>query len=60
VAVGPEGGFDPAEEESAADAGFKILDLGPLRLRADLAGAVACALIFHASGDLGPVAPGGG
>lgn len=60
VAVGPEGGFDAAEEESALDAGFKILDLGPRRLRADLAGAVACSLIFHASGDLGPVVPGGG
>jgi 16S rRNA (uracil1498-N3)-methyltransferase len=60
VAVGPEGGFDRAEGESALDAGFKILDLGPRRLRADLAGAVACALIFHASGDLGPFAPGGG
>jgi 16S rRNA (uracil1498-N3)-methyltransferase len=54
VAVGPEGGFDAAEEKRALDAGFKVLDLGPRRLRADFAGAVACALLFHASGDLGP------
>ncbi|HUU56516.1 MAG TPA: RsmE family RNA methyltransferase [bacterium] len=60
VAVGPEGGFDRAEEERALDAGFKILELGPRRLRADFAGAVACALIFHASGDLGPTGRGGG
>jgi 16S rRNA (uracil1498-N3)-methyltransferase len=59
VAVGPEGGLDAGEVESALDAGFKILDLGPRRLRADLAGAVACSLVFHASGDLGPVVPGG-
>lgn len=60
VAVGPEGGFDADEEKRAAGAAFRPLDLGPRRLRAELAGPVACALIFHASGDLGPAGRGGG
>ncbi len=60
VAVGPEGGLDAEEEERAADAGFRTLDLGPRRLRAELAGAIACALIFYAAGDLGPAGRGGG
>ncbi|HUV87065.1 MAG TPA: RsmE family RNA methyltransferase [bacterium] len=60
VAVGPEGGFDADEEKRAAAAAFRPLDLGPRRLRAELAGPVACTLIFYAAGDLGPVRPGGG
>lgn len=60
VAVGPEGGFEADEEKRAAAAAFRPLDLGPRRLRSELAGPVACALIFHAAGDLGPVRPGGG
>jgi 16S rRNA (uracil1498-N3)-methyltransferase len=60
VAVGPEGGFEGAEEDRARVAGFKTLDLGPRRLRAEFAGAVACALILYASGDLGPAGRGGG
>jgi 16S rRNA (uracil1498-N3)-methyltransferase len=60
VAVGPEGGFDAEEEKQAATTGLRPLDLGPRRLRAELAGPVACTLIFYAAGDLGPVRPGGG
>jgi 16S rRNA (uracil1498-N3)-methyltransferase len=60
VVVGPEGGFDRDERERALDAGFKTLALGPRRLRAYFAGAVACALIFHSSGDLGPTGRGEG
>ena len=60
VAVGPEGGFDADEEKRAAAAAFRPLDLGPRRLQAELAGPVACTLIFYAAGDLGPVRPGGG
>jgi 16S rRNA (uracil1498-N3)-methyltransferase len=59
VAVGPEGGFDADEEERAAASAFRPLDLGPRRLRAELAGPVACALVFYAAGDLGPVGRGG-
>jgi 16S rRNA (uracil1498-N3)-methyltransferase len=60
VAVGPKGGFDADEEKRAAAASFRPLDLGPRRLRSELAGPVACTLIFYAAGDLGPVRPGGG
>jgi 16S rRNA (uracil1498-N3)-methyltransferase len=60
VAVGPEGGFAAEEEERAAAAGFRTLGLGPRRLRAELAGPVACALIFYVAGDLGSSRRGGG
>ncbi len=60
VAVGPAGGFAAEEEGRAAAAGFRPLELGPRRLRAELAGPIACALIFYAAGDLGPVRRGGG
>lgn len=59
VAVGPEGGFTAEEEERAAAAGFRTLELGPRRLRAELAGPIACALIFYAAGDLGSSRRGG-
>jgi 16S rRNA (uracil1498-N3)-methyltransferase len=55
VVVGPEGGFTSEEEENAANAGFRTLDLGPRRLRSVLAGPTACTLILYATGDLGPI-----
>jgi 16S rRNA (uracil1498-N3)-methyltransferase len=58
VAVGPEGGFDAEEEQRAAASAFRPLDLGPRRLRAELAGPVACALVLYATGDLGPAGRG--
>ncbi len=58
VAVGPEGGFDADEEERASSSAFRPLDLGPRRLRAELAGPVACALVLYAAGDLGPAGRG--
>jgi len=57
VAVGPPGGFEPAEEEDAAAVGLKPLDLGPRRLRTEQAATTACTLILHAMGDLGPAGP---
>ncbi len=54
VAVGPEGGFEPEEEEAAGAAGWRTLDLGPRRLRTETAAPIACALILYAAGDLGP------
>jgi 16S rRNA (uracil1498-N3)-methyltransferase len=54
VAVGPEGGFDEEEERRALNAGFHPLHLGPRRLRSELAGIVAAALLFNEAGDLGP------
>jgi len=55
VVVGPEGGWDGREREQAAAAGFAPLDLGPRRLRSELAAPAACALVLFAAGDLGPL-----
>lgn len=54
ILAGPEGGFEPREIEEAEAAGFRALDLGPRRLRSELAATAACALVLHAAGDLGP------
>lgn len=54
VVVGPEGGFDDGEVEEARALGLKTFDLGPRRLRAELAAPTACALALFAVGDLGP------
>jgi len=48
VAIGPEGGWTPAEETAFAAAGFKPVRLGDLTLRAEtaaLAAAAACRLL---------------
>jgi 16S rRNA (uracil1498-N3)-methyltransferase len=48
VAIGPEGGWTPAEETAFAAAGFKPVRLGDLTLRAEtaaLAAAAACRVI---------------
>ncbi|MCB9040911.1 MAG: 16S rRNA (uracil(1498)-N(3))-methyltransferase [Lewinellaceae bacterium] len=42
ILIGPEGGFSPAEAQSAASAGFTPVSLGPSRLRTETAGIVAC------------------
>ncbi len=53
LAVGPEGGFSPAEVELAARQGFHVSGLGPRTLRAETAGIVALALCQLLWGDLG-------
>jgi len=53
VAVGPEGGFAPAEIVAARAAGFAICGLGPRILRAETAAIAAVTLIGYAIGDLG-------
>lgn len=58
IVVGPEGGFENSELEEARSLGLKTFDLGPRRLRAELAGPTACALAFYAVGDLGPTSAG--
>jgi 16S rRNA (uracil1498-N3)-methyltransferase len=50
--VGPEGGFEDAEIEAAARAGFKPVRLGPRVLRTETAGIVALALLQARWGDL--------
>ncbi len=45
--VGPEGGFDPAEEEAVARAGWYRLGLGPFVLRAETAAVVGSSLLVR-------------
>ena len=49
--VGPEGGFEEGEVESARSAGFQLWSLGPRLLRADTAGPAALAILQHRFGD---------
>ncbi len=45
IAVGPEGGFSPVEENRFSEAGFKGISLGNRRLRTEVAVAAAIALL---------------
>lgn len=49
--VGPEGGFEAAEEEMAHAAGFQALRLGPRVLRTETAGLAALAALMALWGD---------
>jgi 16S rRNA (uracil1498-N3)-methyltransferase len=51
--AGPEGGFSQAEVKLAMDAGFQIWGIGPRILRAENAGAIACAMLQYQLGDMG-------
>jgi 16S rRNA (uracil1498-N3)-methyltransferase len=51
VAVGPEGGFDPAELELAARAGYRPVRLGPRVLRTETAGLAALSTLQSIVGD---------
>lgn len=53
LAIGPEGGFSPAETEHLARAGFRPSALGPRTLRAETAAIAACAGVQLLGGDLG-------
>jgi 16S rRNA (uracil1498-N3)-methyltransferase len=53
VVVGPEGGFDPAEMQLAAQAGFELLSLGPRILRTETAGLAAAAAWLALNGEFG-------
>ena len=48
IFIGPEGGFDRQEADSAAEAGARLVTLGPRILRAETAGLAVCAaLLYH-------------
>lgn len=48
IVVGPEGGFDRAEVESAVASGFKSVSLGKRILRCETApGCAICAVLYH-------------
>jgi 16S rRNA (uracil1498-N3)-methyltransferase len=53
AAVGPEGGFSPAEATRAAAAGFRLIGLAPRILRAETAALVAVTLCQFLWGDFG-------
>ncbi len=54
VFIGPEGGFDPAEVESARERGVETIGLGRRILRSETAAAALIAAIMHELGELGP------
>ena len=56
IAVGPEGGFTPAEAAQAAAAGVQAVTLGPRILRAETAALAVLAVVQYAKGDLGSAA----
>jgi len=45
--IGPEGGFSPAEEKRAIEAGFHLCSLGPQTLRAETAGIAALSILKY-------------
>jgi len=51
--VGPEGGFSAAEAQSARDAGFIPVHLGPRILRSETAGFAVLAILQYVYGDFG-------
>jgi 16S rRNA (uracil1498-N3)-methyltransferase len=53
IIIGPEGGFTPEEVGRARDAGFRVVSLGPRRLRVETAALVSLAILQYAWGDLG-------
>lgn len=53
LAVGPEGGLEPAEIAALVERGWVEASLGPRTLRTETAGAVALAIVLHAWADLG-------
>jgi 16S rRNA (uracil1498-N3)-methyltransferase len=50
LCVGPEGGWDPSEVETARGAGFQIVSLGPRILRVETAALAAVALLQYSEG----------
>jgi 16S rRNA (uracil1498-N3)-methyltransferase len=53
LAIGPEGGFSPAEATLMKEHGAQAVTLGTTILRTETAAVVACALTLHALGGLG-------
>lgn len=53
IAVGPEGGWEPGEEQQAGACGFEPVVAGPRTMRAETAGVLAVAGVQLVCGDLG-------
>ena len=54
IFIGPEGGFEPAEVESARESGVTTIGLGRRILRSETAAAALTAAIMHELGELCP------
>ena len=52
--IGPEGGFDPAEVESALEHGVETIGLGNRILRSETAAMTLTATVMHELGELEP------
>jgi 16S rRNA (uracil1498-N3)-methyltransferase len=52
VLIGPEGGLEDAEQETAITAGFKVVRMGPRVLRTETAAIAALTIIQRYFGDL--------
>jgi len=52
-AIGPEGGFDPAEADRARELGFICAGLGPRILRSETASLAALSILGFVFGDVG-------
>ncbi|WP_010270394.1 16S rRNA (uracil(1498)-N(3))-methyltransferase [Paenibacillus senegalensis] len=53
IAIGPEGGFTPAEAAEAEQAGYRPVSLGRRILRTETAAMVALSAIMYAAGEMG-------
>jgi 16S rRNA (uracil1498-N3)-methyltransferase len=53
IMIGPEGGFEQAEQQAAEREGFITLRMGPRILRAETAAVAACTLVQFLFGDIG-------
>jgi 16S rRNA (uracil1498-N3)-methyltransferase len=53
VMIGPEGGFEAAEQRAAEREGFLTVSMGPRILRAETAALAACTLVQFLFGDIG-------
>ena len=51
--IGPESGFDLAEEAAAQTAGITLVSMGPRILRTETAAVVAAAIALDRLGELG-------
>ena len=57
ILIGPEGGFHPAEVDTARSLGFTTISLGPRILRAETAALTCTGIVPYLCGELSPEGP---